>query len=77
MSEVCTEMAWSGPGCTGLRGAGSDSVGLVRVPRDLGGLDCRVRLYSKGEYFSKLDSSLLGGMGPGWCVLERSWIDGG
>lgn len=47
---------------TGLTGdLDSDGWVLENVPLGAEGLDSRKRLYSTGEYFSKLDSSLLGG----------------
>lgn len=51
------------PDSTGLAGV-SDSEGFLEVKVPVGGtegLDSRKRLYSTGVYFSKLDSSLLGG----------------
>lgn len=53
------------PGLTGR----SDSDLRVYVPISVEGLDSRKRLYSKGEYLSKLDSSLLGGGLLGLNVL--------
>lgn len=54
---------------TGLDGLESDNCGFVSIPKDWEGLDCRKRLYWRGEYLSKLDSSLLGGGEPNLNVL--------
>lgn len=62
MSVLISASTSSLPDWTGLA-AGSDSEGRVleNIPSGSKGLDCSMRLYSRGLYFSKLVSSLLGG----------------